>query len=317
MAVLNEIDYKPNLIARTLGANRTYRIAVVIPDPQQDPYWAQSNSGIHQAQAEWATYGIVVEPYLFDLYDKNSFANVAEVIYREKPDGILIAPIFYHESLKFFELCKTSDIPCVLFNTNIKEINPLSFIGQNLYQSGRVAADLIGLGKEEPGILAVLHVHEDLDNSVHLLEKERGFREYFQEKNHWFEIKTLNLGNPEEKGFIEPLRSILSDQRLKGIFVTTSKSSFIVASFLEQSGRKGVTFVGYDMLEENLHYLRSGVINFLIHQNPRRQASLGISLLANYLVFKKQIPPTNLFPLEIITLYNLESYLNSQVLQTV
>jgi LacI family transcriptional regulator len=318
MAVLNEIDYKPNLIARTLGANRTYRIAAVIPNPEQDPYWAQTNSGIQQAQLEWAAYGIVVEPFFFDLYDKTSFSKVAQVIHRERPDAILIAPIFYHEALSFFELCKTTDIPCVLFNTNIKEIHPLSFIGQNLYQSGRVAADLIGLGTKEPGILAVLHVHEDLDNSVHLLEKERGFREYFQDKSHsGFEIKTLNLGNPEEKAFIESLESLLSDELLKGIFVTTSKSSFIVAQFLEKSGRKGLTFVGYDMLEENLRYLQSGVINFLIHQNPRRQASLGISLLANYLVFKKQIQETNLFPLEIITQYNLDSYLNSQILQTV
>jgi LacI family transcriptional regulator len=168
------------------------------------------------------------------------------------------------------------------------------------------------LGKEQAGILAVLHIHEDLDNSVHLREKERGFREYFKEqKQPGFEIKTLNLGNPEETGFVEQIQSIISNPRLKGIFVSTSKGSFIAASFLEMYRKTGITLVGYDLLEENLHYLKSGVINFLIHQNPRRQAALGISLLANYLVFKKEIPKLNLFPLEIITPQNLDSYMGS------
>src|SRR6188768_1722038 len=70
--VLEEIDYKPNLIARTLGSNKTYRIAALIPDPAQDPYWAQSRAGIRQAEAEWSHYNVAIELYVFDLYNKNS-----------------------------------------------------------------------------------------------------------------------------------------------------------------------------------------------------------------------------------------------------
>ncbi|NJM25778.1 MAG: LacI family transcriptional regulator [Bacteroidia bacterium] len=39
MKILEEIDYKPNLIARTLGSNKIYKIAVLMPDPSRDPYW--------------------------------------------------------------------------------------------------------------------------------------------------------------------------------------------------------------------------------------------------------------------------------------
>ena len=84
-AVLEQIDYKPNLIARTLGANKTYRIAALIPNPQQDPYWASSKSGISQAEAEWLRYGVTVQPYFFNLYDKNSFRDVAESVKKRGP----------------------------------------------------------------------------------------------------------------------------------------------------------------------------------------------------------------------------------------
>jgi LacI family transcriptional regulator len=314
MAILNQIDYKPNLIARMLGSNKAYKIAALIPNPAQDPYWQQSATGLRQAQAEWNSYGVTVELFLFDLYDKGSYKTVSEAAYNSRPDAILTAPIFYQESLAFFELCRSSGIPYVLFNTNIPEMNPLSFIGQDLNQSGKVGAALMHLGNQRGGLFAVLHIHEDLDNAVHLLEKERGFREYFLERPETeAEIKTLNLGGPEEPSFEEQMLNILNDPRLKGCFVSTSKGTFIAAAFLERIKKKDITLVGYDMLEENLHYLKGGVIDFLINQNPSRQASTGIGLLSNYLVFKKNPELMNLFPLEIISQQNLDSYVGSQI----
>lgn len=311
--VMEQIDYKPNLIARTLGSNKNYRIAALLPDPKQDPYWAQSNLGITQAQTEWAQYGIQVELFLFDLLDKNSFQKMAHEVYLAKPDGILIAPIFYHEALPIFELFRETDIPYVLFNTNIPEASPLSFIGQNLYQSGRVGAELLHFGLHESGTLAVLHIDEDIHDSVHLLEKEKGFRAYFKDKGKInFTIIDFIL-NPKDPSFNKQLEELLDDPALRGIFVSTSKGTAVTASLLEKHGKKDIRLVGYDILDENLRYLKSGIIDFLINQNPKRQASLGISHLVNHLMFKKGTPGTDLFPLEVITQQNVDSYLGSGI----
>jgi LacI family transcriptional regulator len=315
LAILEQIDYKPNLIARTLGANKSYHIAALIPDPQQDPYWASSKSGISQAEAEWLRYGVTVQPYFFNLYDKNSFKEVAEAVAKDVPDGILVAPIFYHETLPFFEQFKSSGIPYVLFNTNIPEVQPLCFIGQNLYQSGKLGAELMHLAQNgESGILAVLHINEDLDNSLHLVEKEKGFREYFEGKNHsGFQVQTLNLFSPDEPAFEKQLLTLLNVPQLKGIFVSTSKATFIIASFLEKHSKTDIKLIGYDMLEENIRYMKKGIINFLINQNPKRQAFLGINHLVGHLILKKDAPASELLPLEIISRENLDSYLSSGI----
>ena len=78
--VMEQIDYKPNLIARTLGSNKKYSIAVLIPDPSQDPYWDQANAGIVQAQLEWNQYGVTIDLFLFDLLDKNSLQKTDEKV---------------------------------------------------------------------------------------------------------------------------------------------------------------------------------------------------------------------------------------------
>ncbi|MBL7857216.1 MAG: substrate-binding domain-containing protein [Cyclobacteriaceae bacterium] len=312
-AVMEQIDYRPNLIARTLGSNKSYRIAALIPDPTVDPYWAQSNQGLIQATAEWAQYGIDINLYFFDLFDKESFTKKGQEVFEAKPDGILAAPIFFDEALLLFKLFKKQGIPYVLFNTNIPEVNPLSFIGQNLFQSGRVGAELMHFGLHQGGLLAVLHIDEDIHNSVHLLEKEKGFREYFKEKSKLaFTIQDFNL-SPNDTSFKKNFNLLLDDTQLKGIFVSTSNGTSVAASYLENHGKKNIRLIGYDMLNENLNYLKSGVIDFLINQNPKRQVSVGISHLANYLIFKKRPPETELFPLEIITQQNLDSYLGSGI----
>lgn len=313
LKVLNQIDYKPNVIARTLGSNRTYTIAALIPDPEQDPYWASSKAGIDQAQTEWMRYGVIVAPYFFNLYDKNSFREVAEAITKDLPDGILIAPIFYHESLPYFKRFQSIGIPYVLFNTNIERIDALSFIGQDLYQSGKVGGELMQLAlRHESGVLAVLHVDEDLDNSVHLAEKERGFREYFYRKNNGrFDIRTYNLARPPAAPIEPQVGHVLEDTALKGIFVSTSTGTFLTASLLERFQKRGLKVVGYDMLEGNIAYMQKGYIDFLINQNPKRQAFLGVTHLVNHLILKKPAPAQDLLPLEIVSPENIHSYLTS------
>ena len=159
----------------------------------------------------------------------------------------------------------------------------------------------------------MLHLDEDLRNSVHLLQKEKGFREYFHQKNTLdFEIREFSL-RPNEANFEEIIRNLINDPELRGIFVSTSKGTSVVARYLEKYHRQHIRLVGYDMLEENLKYLSKGTIDFLINQNPKRQAFLAIGHLANHLVFRKKAPDLELFPLEVITQQNVDSYLKSGI----
>ncbi len=314
MEALEQTGYKPNLIASTLGANRIYKIAALIPDPALDDYWRQSGAGIFKAKEDWAQYNVRIESFYFNLYQKSSFKVVSEKVLEYQPDSILIAPIFHKEALEFFDILKTKGIPYVLFNTNIPEAEPISFIGQDLYQSGRVGAEMLSTKMKSPGNVAVLHIYEDIQNAVHLKEKERGFRDYFTDSRlDDFNIISYDFGTYNESDFDRELLNVVNRDNISGIFVSTSKGSYLTAAVLDKYGHKDLVLVGYDLLKDNIHYMYDGVINFLINQNPRRQAFMGVSHLVNFLLFKKQPPVTELFPLEVITRENIKSYLYSGV----
>lgn len=308
--VLADINYTPNLIARTLGTNRTYHLIIIIPDPTLDPYWKQSFDGIEQAELELAQFGIIItlDYQFYNLHKKESFHEVTLKAFHAKPHGILIAPLFYYASIPFFKVLKESQIPFVLINTNINQAEGLSFIGQDLFQSGKLAAELISLGQAKESNFAILHINEDLSNAIHLIEKERGFKSYFESTDRYqTQVKTFTLQTSDPSEFILNMDEILNTPNLKGLFVTNSKAH-LIACELERRNLT-VRLIGYDLLEENLKFLKRGFIHFLIHQNPKRQAKLGVRSLANYLLFNKTPPKLNLFPLEIISRNNIDSYL--------
>ncbi len=313
--VLTKIHYKPNLLARSLRRTKNISISVLIPDPKEDPYWAEVKSGIIQAQNEWDNYGVAIDSFFYEHDGKLSLELMANKALKSKPDGMVIAPIFYPQALQVFSQLQKKEIPYVLFNTNIPESNPLSFIGQDLFQSGKLAAQLMSIGKEsdKPEELVILHIGENVIDSLYLMEKEKGFKEYYEKNiHHLFKITSINL-EASKKSFEHKIEKLVKNKKITGIYVTTSKSVSIVAHILKDSSRSDIRLIGYDMLQENLKYLKSGWISFLINQNPKRQVFLGISHMVNHLLFKKIIPKTEFFPLEIITQENVESYITSRI----
>ncbi|MCR5889834.1 substrate-binding domain-containing protein [Hymenobacter sp. J193] len=322
LLMMEELEYEPNLIARTLGSNNTYQLAVLQPDHTLDPYWDAPWNGIRKAGKELKQYGLDITVYPYSLTEVDSFREQAEAATEARPDGILIAPLFYRESLTFFTQWHAQGIPYVLFNTYIAELQSLSYIGQDSYQSGFLAGKLAQFGQTQPGTFLIAHIAEDIANSVHITQKERGFRDYFaqlppepdglhQERpKNAYKVLSIDLPQPADPSFARQLNRLLDEEQsqLKGIFVSTSKA-FEIAPYLQANQREDVRLIGYDLLERNIHFLNEGIIDFLINQNPKEQGYRGVYALADLLIFKKDVKPVKYLPLDIITKENLQYYL--------
>jgi LacI family transcriptional regulator len=130
-----------------------------------------------------------------------------------------------------------------------------------------------------------------------------------EKKLDQYHLYSYDFGSYPEAELEREFTAALKRDRITGIFVSTSKGSYLIASILDKHGYRGIILTGYDLLKNNIHYMYEEVIHYLINQNPKKQAFLGISYLVNSLLFKKQPPLTDLFPLEIVTRENLKSYL--------
>lgn len=61
-----------------------------------------------------------------------------------------------------------------------------------------------------------------------------------------------------------------------------------VAGYLHEAGRRLKGLLGYDLLQKNVDYLRSGEVSSLIGQRPGLQGYLGVKALCDMVVFKSR-----------------------------
>ncbi|WP_299316768.1 substrate-binding domain-containing protein [uncultured Maribacter sp.] len=303
--ILKEIEYQPNPIARNLKENKVYKISILIPDYEIDIFWKPAHEGIKEAEKEFGPFGVLVEKFIYNPFQKEDFHQKSIEAISVFPNLLLITPLFEKESFLISKTCKKKNIKVALFNNHIKSKNAESYVGQDLIQSGKIAADLIYKTSKLNCDIGIVHINLE----PHLLLKEQGFKNYFSEKNSNIRIlESTNFNTNNQTKFVNDITIYLKAHPKLGALFITNSHVHEVAEIVSKIN-KDCAIIGYDLIPKNVTYLKKGKINFLIHQRPKEQAYLSISYYAEYFLFGKKVPLSNLLPIDIITSENVDYYL--------
>ena len=313
LRVMEEMGYEPNIAARSLANKRkSLRIAAILPDFREDPYWNQPKEGAERAAAAVRHYGVAVEFHFFPLFDHTAYLDVVKKVLETRPGAVLFAPLFLQESEYLIAEATRLEIPKVMINTNIEGTDALCYIGQDSYQSGMLAGRLLDFGLNDGDHAMVLNLDKEVSNARHLLDKERGFKDFFGGAGH----KSIGIHPAVFEDFddAEKLGSWVYAQfrkypRLNGFFVTNSRA-YKLAAVLDPVLLERVKIVGFDLIEPNLALLNENKIRFLINQNAWHQGYLGILAIVNSLILKKEMQQNQYLPLDIVVKENAAYYLN-------
>ncbi|MFP4365724.1 MAG: substrate-binding domain-containing protein [Bacteroidales bacterium] len=314
LEIIRELDYQPDILASILAAKRNFRIAVLIPGVnERSTFWKYPLEGIDDGFREIMHFGISIDRYFFDYFDRKSFVDKSAEMMENKPHGLILAPVFAEEASNLVKRCKEIKIPVVLVNANVCMEDCIAFVGQDSFQSGMVAAKIMHYGlKDNDGILIVNFIKEEVGRQAHIVKREEGFRSFYENSSKCSNksFSYLNITDVSQKHMETVLEDAIyrvSDP-LKGIFVTNSMV-FHVARFLEKKGLNDIVLIGYDLLDENMAYLRKGGIDFIISQRPHEQGFRSVMALFHHLVLKKEVDRNQYLPIDIITRENLGHYI--------
>jgi LacI family transcriptional regulator len=310
LAIIEELNYQPNILARRLASKKVLTIAVLIPStsPETD-YWDAPLAGIQLAETEVKPYGIVVDKYLFEQSDKKSFLKQAALVLSKDVQGVLLAPMFMEESRSFLADCRKQNISCVFLNSDVPGEDCLSYIGPDLHQSGCLAAHLLRYLVPGTHPMLIVNISSEIDNFHHLLRKEDGFRDYLKKNKIENPVLKLDIRDTSYSSVKKELAAMFDQYPIKAIFVTNSRVSS-VARYVVESDKKGIKLIGYDFLTQNVDYLKDGTIEFLISQQPKEQGYKGVMALYNYLVHAAVLEKNYFMPIDIITKENHMYYRN-------
>ncbi len=307
--LLKEYNYTPDIIASTLALKREVRLAVVMPGTVNGhAFWELPARGVDRAVEELSSYKILVDTYYFNQFDRNDFVKLMKRFPFQDVHGVLFAPVFLEDSTAFVTRCEQENVPLVLFNSLLEEAPYSSFVGQDAYQSGYVAAKLISFGLEHRRDVAIINMSARTDHYTHLINREKGFRNFFEVHSDRLDnLITINLNGVDDSRLKTKLDEVFKRQKIGGLFVSNSRV-YKVAEYLAGRGSMGVRLVGYDLLPESVEYLKRDYIDFLISQKPEEQAFKGLTSLFNLVAFHRKPKREQFMPIDIITRENLRYY---------
>jgi LacI family transcriptional regulator len=311
LRIAKELNYTPDLMAQGLKSRRGFQLISLLPEPNgENTFWRKHPQGMTRAMNELDPFPVRLSQITFDMLNEDDYQQKTRNVLKLKPDGVILAPIFKSESITFCSNLQKEQIPFVFVDGFIEETGFLAYIGEDGFQSGRVAGqltDMVTPGKKD---ILIVNIAKNLQNVHHLNNRTNGFLSYFLKsgKNRGEKIKLNILDFSPENIKIEFDKILRKYPDISSIFISGSKS-YKIAAYLEDAGIKSVNLIGYDLLDMNVTYLKSGIIKFLIGQRPEEQTYKGVKKLFEFLSLNKVPEKMECLPIDIVTSENVNFFL--------
>ena len=308
--VLDEINYSPNLLARSLASKKHYQFACLIPMHKATDYWESVEKGFSQAAIDYLHYNIHIERKYFNQFDANSFVDVSKELVKSQPDAVIMAPIFRDETLAFTKELQQLEIPFSFIDSMIEDADFLTYYGQNSFQSGYIAAKLLLNSLPNAAQVLVLRTNRKGAVSNQTIARINGFMSFVSEnKLSNIELIHLEMNDENEDANREILSDVFSKNTNLKAAITFNSRVYRLANHLEILQHADVRLIGYDLLQKNVDYLKQGVVSYLIAQRPEKQAYFAIRDMCAKLIQKQSITKINYVPIDILIKENIEDYM--------
>lgn len=218
---------------------------------------------------------------------------------------MVIAPVLSNVADEFISKIP-ENLPYVFIDTLIPKSNCLSYIVQDSYVSGRLAAKLLDMVNHEAGTMVAVKIKP---SGYFIDERIRGFRSYYKEHPTHKVIKYEAFKDKNTFDFDNVMDKIGEEiNDLKGIFVTNSLTYYVSKYMKKHPEFPRVPVIGYNLIKENIEYMKEGLIEFLIHEKPEIQGYESIYKLYRNVMLKEDVPDKIMMPLEVITSEHLKYY---------
>ncbi len=309
--VLEEIHYQPNVFAIGLAAKKKYSFICLIPYYVEHDYWHSVVGGIERARQELRPFNVCVDYQCYHHGDEESYRDACCAIKGSNVDAVLIAPNFREETLSLTLYLQENEIPYAFVDFNMEEADALTYIGQDSYASGYIAAKILmrnysaGEGQE---LVLFLSNNKDNPAEIQMQRRLKGFMSYIAEEYDNLTIHEVVLNKSNQEKNQQTLDDFFQVHPEAVLGVVFNSRVYQLGEYLRRAGRSMKGLIGYDLLKANVDLLESGDVHYLIGQRPGLQGYCGVKALCDYVVFKKTIGSVKYMPIDILMKENIDFY---------
>ena len=311
LKAVEELGFRPNLYASLLASQKSIKIQCIIPEYFTGEFWSLTDKGIQDAAELVSRYGVEVEPVKYDQYDLESFQAVCEKVLADPPAGVLVAPMFGDETLKFVGELSQKGVPYIYIDSKLDDDGYFAYFGMPMYQSGYLCADILTDGRNVPDKVFVIRIARDKKGlSDPTLTRRTGFKDYMAQYYPDTEIVNVFIDPKDRDAMDVSLDEVFADYSGEKYIVMFNSRVHLVADYIRRRQLKDCRVVGFDVLEKNLISLRDSSIQLLIAQHTDSQTVAAVNALVDHILLGKPVArKDNYTQMDILNRYNCDYYL--------
>ncbi|MBV9300472.1 MAG: LacI family DNA-binding transcriptional regulator [Verrucomicrobia bacterium] len=225
---------------------------------------------------------------------------------RDETQGLGIVAVDHPNVREAVRELNAANVPVLTMVSDIPNVPRIGYVGIDNRSAGRLAGHLLGrLSENKPHKVALFA--GSLSYRGHE-EREMGFRHILAEEFPHLQIVQLRESLDDfQRGYEEAKALLETYPDVSGIY-NIGGGNRGIAQVLEESGRaKEVVFGAHELTEHTRRFLLSGVIDFLIDQNPLQEARESILALTKA-ARRKPIDVSSLsIPMQIVFRENISA----------
>lgn len=281
-------------------------VAILMPG-RNNTYFRALKQGIDDMTVKLP--GLILEYYFCESTDIDGVLAALEFLEHRTVDLFVIRGM---RSAVISDKLKQLGKPVIFIDSVVPDADMVCFIGEDCYQSGRLAASLLGKTVPKDGEIAVISGSPKVPG--HKLRLE-GFIDSI--RVHRPDIRIVDQIYSQDQSLIayERTCSLLDAYpRLCGICNLAGHAGEIGQAIIDRNRQGSVKLICYNITEDIAALLHRGVVEFSISIGPYRQGQLVAQVVYQYLL--QGTAPAKPFirtPISVILDENIELFLEDEV----
>ena len=266
------------------GEKAAKRLTIaVIPKGTTHEFWKSVHAGAVKASKELDVDIIWKGPLKED--DRDGQIAVMEDMITRKVSGIVLAPLDDKALRAPVAAAKQAGIPVVIFDSDLKSKDYVSFVATDNYKGGTIAGEHLAKLIGEKGKVVMLRYQE---GSASTMNREKGFLDAIKKFKEIEVVSSNQYGGATTETAMQASENLLAPLKtdtglsVDGIFCPNESTTFGMLRALQGAGLAGkVKYVGFDSSAKLVEALKNGEINGLVLQNPMRMGYLGVKTVVD------------------------------------
>lgn len=278
LQLAREHHYVPNRAGKALATRKKpFLLGVTMPSVG-NPFFDEVRRGILETAETLSDYGLNVRLLETRGLHPDTQVRAIRELEEQGIQALALAAINHPDVIRAMDSLGERGIPTVTFNADVEGSGRSFYVGSDYHAGGRLAGELMGLLTMGTASVGVITGSEGM-----LGHRQRiaGFQELTRERFPQVTLCTRGeCMDDEELGYTAAAEMLARHPELEGLYLTGGGVSGCCRA-VQESGRE-LTVIAFDAVPGTQEYVRNGIIQAVICQQPYLQGQMVLQLLSDW-----------------------------------